>query len=106
MQRDFTYIDDIVQGTLATLNYEGSSTIFNLGNNRPTPLLTFVSCLETILNKKAITLFEGASPGEVEITYADISASIKELDFSPQTDLKEGLSKFVEWFLKWTVRPR
>lgn len=100
MQRDFTYIDDVVRGTLAALDYEGEYELFNLGNNRPTPLLTFVSLLEKILGKKAIKVFEGPSAGEVESTYADISDSETKLKFRPTTQLETGLSKFVDWYVE------
>ncbi len=100
MQRDFTYIDDAVTGTLAALDYEGECALFNLGNNRPTPLLKFVSILEELLGKKAHKVLEGPSAGEVKTTYADISESQKELGFHPTTPLKTGLCKFVEWYLK------
>ena len=77
MQRDFTYIDDITRGTIAALDYEGEYELFNLGNNRPTPLLTLVATLEKLLGKEAIKVFEGASAGEVETTYADIEEAEK-----------------------------
>jgi UDP-glucuronate 4-epimerase len=99
MQRDFTYIDDIVRGTLAAIDYEAECEIFNLGNNQPTPLLLFVSILEKLLGKQAIKIFEGLSAGEVEITYADISDSEAKLNFKPETGLEKGLSQFVEWYL-------
>jgi UDP-glucuronate 4-epimerase len=99
MQRDFTYIDDIVNGTLAALDYEGDGcAVFNLGNRTPTPLLTFVDVLEKLLQKKAIKIFEGASPGEVEITYADIADSEKKLGFHPITQLEAGLAAFIDWY--------
>lgn len=99
MQRDFTYIEDIVRGTLSALDYEGEYELFNLGNNRPTPLLTFVSLLEKILGKEAVKVFEGPSPGEVETTYADITESEQKLHFKPTTQLSDGLTQFVEWYI-------
>lgn len=101
MARDFTYIDDIINGTLAAIDYESDYEIFNLGNNRPTPLLAFIETLEELLEKKAIKIFEGATPGEVETTYADISHSQDKLRFNPTTDLKTGLSNFIDWYLKY-----
>lgn len=103
MSRDFTYIDDVVRGTLAALDLEFDCELFNLGNNRPTPLLTFVSLLETILGKKAITILDGPSPGEVETTYADISESQKRLNFHPSTPLEQGLSHFISWYKQYTT---
>lgn len=100
MQRDFTYIDDVVRGTLAALDYDGDYELFNLGNNRPTPLLTFVSLLEKLLGKEAVKVFDGPSAGEVEMTYADITGAQTKLNFKPSTNLEEGLTHFVEWYLK------
>lgn len=99
MKRDFTYIDDVVQGTLAAIDYEGEYEIFNLGNHQPVPLLAFVETLEKILGKKANKIFEGATLGEVATTYADISYSQEKLGFAPKTDLKTGLTSFVDWYL-------
>ncbi len=98
MQRDFTYIDDVVQGTLAAIDHQGEYELFNLGNNRPIELLTFVSILEKELGRKANKIFEGPSAGEVEITYADITSSHEKLGFEPKTHLEEGLARFIEWY--------
>lgn len=98
MERDFTYIDDVVQGTLAALDYEGQYELFNLGNNRPTPLLTLVSLLEKLLDKQAIKVFEGPSAGEVKTTYADITDAANKLGFKPATSLETGLSNFITWY--------
>ncbi len=98
MQRDFTYIDDVVRGTLAAIDYDGEYELFNLGNNRPVELLTFVSILEKELGKEAVKIFEGPSAGEVDTTYADISTSQEKLGFEPKTDLEEGLHHFIEWY--------
>ena len=106
MQRDFTYIDDIVQGTLAAMDYEGEYELFNLGNNRPVPLLDFVSTLEKLLGKEAIKVFEGPSPGEVDTTYADIIESEIKLGFKPTTSLETGLGHFLDWYKSYTQLPR
>ena len=100
MQRDFTYIDDIVQGTLAALDYKGTCEIFNLGNNQPVHLLDFVSTLEKLLGKQAIKILEGSSPGEVETTYADIAEAQSKLGFKPATSLETGLRLFLDWYLR------
>jgi UDP-glucuronate 4-epimerase len=99
MERDFTYIDDIVQGTLAAIDHQTPYDLFNLGNHQPIPLLSFIETLEEILGKKAIKIFEGTTPGEVEKTYADISHSKAKLNFLPTTSLKTGLTAFVTWYL-------
>lgn len=99
MQRDFTYIDDVVRGTLAAVDYHGSPyELFNLGNNHPVELLTFVSILEKELGREALKVFEGASPGEVDTTYADIVSSQEKLGYEPKTHLEEGLPQFLSWY--------
>ena len=103
MRRDFTYIDDVVAGTLAAIDLEADWEIFNLGNNRPVELLTFVELLENALGKKARKLFGEESRGEVETTFADIEKSRALLGFSPSTSLEEGLPKFVEWYRNYQV---
>ncbi len=100
MQRDFTYIDDIVAGTVAALDLEAPCEIFNLGNHRPEKLSRFVEILESLLGKKANTVLAPMQPGDVPITYADIERSTQLLGYHPQTSLEKGLSIFVEWYLK------
>lgn len=97
MQRDFTYITDIVDGICRALDYEKPYEIFNLGNHQPVELLHFVQILENLLGKKAELVFDSNTPGEVPITYADIEKEKKELNFSPKTSLQEGLEKFITW---------
>lgn len=101
MHRDFTYIDDVVQGTLAAIDYQGEYELFNLGNNQPVDLLAFVSILEKELGRQAVKIFEGPSPGEVETTYADIASSRKKLGFEPQTSLEAGLARFIAWYREY-----
>jgi UDP-glucuronate 4-epimerase len=98
MTRDFTYIDDIIEGTMASLNFPAGFEIFNLGNNNPVELMTFVSTLEKLLNKRAIIEFSPHQKADVPITFADISKSQKFLNFKPKTSLEEGLKQFVSWY--------
>src|SRR5579862_415254 len=98
MCRDFTYIDDIVQGTLSAIDLSASFEIFNLGNNHPHSILEMVHILESALGKKAIMEFHPAPRGEVPATYADISKSQSLLGFQPKTSLEEGLAQFVNWY--------
>jgi UDP-glucuronate 4-epimerase len=98
MSRDFTYIDDIVQGILAAIDLEGEVELFNLGNHHPVPLLNFVEILEKLLRKRAIKIFEERSAGEVENTYADITDSERRLGFKPTTSLETGLTHFLNWY--------
>lgn len=98
MQRDFTYIDDIVQGTIAAIDLGASCEIFNLGNHRPVALARFVDILEQIIGKKAVKIQRPMQPGDVLATYADIAHAQKQLGFYPSTTLEEGLPKFVSWY--------
>lgn len=100
MKRDFTYIDDIVKGIDASLDYNSTFEIFNLGNNNPTNLLDFISIIEKKLNKKAIKKFIGFQKGEMLSTYADITSSLEKLNFHPSTNIGTGMEKFIDWYLK------
>ncbi len=99
LMRDFTYIDDIVKGTMAAIDYGATNEIFNLGNCSPVSVLEFISILEDCLGKKASLMMHPMPPGDVPITYADISKSQKILGFQPKTSLREGLKKFTDWFV-------
>lgn len=103
MERDFTYIDDVVKGTMAAIDLGASYEIFNLGNNHPENILTLVSLIEKYTGKKALRELLPAQQGEVPITYADISKSNKQLHFFPTTSLEEGMGKFIEWFRGYKV---
>ena len=101
MQRDFTYIDDVIRGTIAAIDLGSPCEIFNLGNNHPESVLTLISLIEKYTGKKAMRELLPMQIGEVPITYADISKSNKELNFFPATSLEEGMGKFVEWYLSF-----
>jgi UDP-glucuronate 4-epimerase len=101
MQRDFTYIDDIVEGTIAAMDLESPCEVFNLGNHRPEELLTFVAILEKHLGKKAKVILSPMQKVDVLTTFADIDHSSKKLGFSPKTNLEIGLKKFVDWYLSY-----
>lgn len=102
MWRDFTYIDDIVQGIVAVLDHPPQGTpphqIYNLGNNRPENLMHFLDVLEDIIGVKAVRRFEPMQPGDVVRTYADISRIQREVGFNPSTDIRVGLTRFVDWY--------
>jgi UDP-glucuronate 4-epimerase len=100
--RDFTYIDDIVKGTIAAIDHGASNEIFNLGNNSPVSVLELISILESYLGKKAIITFQPMPAGDVPVTYADITKSQKILGFKPKISLCEGLKKFTDWYLDWS----
>ena len=98
MERDFTYIDDIIAGTIAAIDLEAPFEIFNLGNNHPEKLGTLVELLEKNLGKKAITRQLPMQPGDVVTTYADIKHSQELLGYTPKTPLVEGIRKFCDWY--------
>lgn len=104
MLRDFTYIDDIIDGIIAILDVghqkhgEVPHNIYNIGNNKPETLEFFLATLEKHLGKKANRIDLPMQPGDVPATYADITAINKDYGFKPKTSLNDGLEKFVEWY--------
>lgn len=99
MQRDFTYVDDIVSGTMAAIDYQPQGhEIFNLGNNRSVELLELVSALECCLGKKARISLSPMPAADVVATHADITESTLKLGFIPKISLAEGIAQFVAWY--------
>jgi UDP-glucuronate 4-epimerase len=99
-RRDYTYIDDIIQGVMACLRYEGPlCDVFNLGENQTTTLAELIRLIEKTLGRKAIINRLPEQPGDVPLTYADISKAQRLLGYSPKTKIAEGIPKFVDWFL-------
>ena len=98
MKRDFTYIDDIVAGTIAAIDLAAPCEIFNLGNHQPEGVLHLVEILEKHLGKQAVKNFLPMQLSEVPVTYADISKSQKVLGFSPKISLETGIEKFLAWY--------
>ena len=98
MRRDFTYIDDIVDGTIAALERPAPYEIFNLGNSNSVGLLEFISTLEEELGQEAEKKLMPMQPGDVADTAADITKSRKLLGFDPKTPIREGIRKFVAWY--------
>lgn len=103
--RDYTYVDDIVAGVLAALDYDlrpssGSAPfeIFNLGNSHPVKLTELLDLLEAVTGQKAIRQWRPFEPGDVPITWADISKACRLLSYRPITRLEEGLVRFVQWY--------
>lgn len=108
MQRDFTYIDDIVNGIMAlmvksrSLSGEGVPyQVYNIGNNAPVPLMDFVHAIEDVLGKKADIHFMPMQPGDVQNTYADASALKRDTGFAPATSLQDGVRAFVQWYKEY-----
>jgi UDP-glucuronate 4-epimerase len=100
-RRDYTYIDDIIQGTMAALQYEGPFfDIFNLGESETIQLKDLIVAIENALGKKAKINRLPEQPGDMPLTCADISKARKLLGYNPTTRLNEGLPKFIDWFLQ------
>ena len=115
-QRDFTYIDDIIEGIIKVIykpaipNFNwnssnpdpGSSSapykIYNIGNSKPVNLMSYIEALENSLGKKAKKEFLPIQPGDVHQTHADISDLIKDFNYKPHTNIKDGIDNFVKWF--------
>jgi len=116
MQRDFTYIDDIVEGVVRVIDkvaepnseFDTSAPdpassyapyrIYNIGNNEPVQLMEFIQTIENAVGKKAEKNMMGMQDGDVVATYANIDALIDAVDFKPATPLKDGIQKFVDWY--------
>lgn len=119
MQRDFTYIDDIVEGVIRVTDHiptpnllwngdkpdPGTSyapyRIYNIGNNNPLELLRFIEVLENALGEKAIKNFLPIQPGDVPSTYADVDDLMRDVGFKPSTSIEEGIRRFVEWYREY-----
>jgi len=98
MQRDFTYVDDIVEGTLRVLARPAPYAIYNIGNHTPVGLLDYIAALEKVLGKKAKLEMKPMQPGDVKATYADTAALHRAVGFAPSTPLEAGLARFAGWF--------
>jgi UDP-glucuronate 4-epimerase len=105
MQRDFTYIDDVAEGTLRVLEHVPAGAppwaLFNIGNHRPVALPDYIAALEAALGKKAITEPAPMQPGDVYATYADTERLSRATGFAPSTTLQAGLAKFAAWFKEY-----
>ena len=119
MERDFTYIDDIVEGIVKLIdkapvaNKEWDESkddlstsfapykIYNIGNNNPVQLMRFINALESALGKEAEKIYMDMQPGDVLRTYADVSDLERDINFKPSTSIEDGLTKFVEWYKEY-----
>jgi UDP-glucuronate 4-epimerase len=116
MQRDFTYIDDIIEGVVRVMgklpeanpNWNGAAPdpgtssapykIYNIGNNNPVELIKFIEVIEAALGKRAQKEFMDLQPGDVVATYADVDDLMQDVGFKPATPIEVGVERFVEWF--------
>ena len=101
MLRDFTYINDIVNGLISVIDSNCKFEIINIGNNKAEKLLDMVRVIENYLNKKADISFEPMQPGDVKKTYANIRKAKQLLGFNPSTKLDNGLQSFIDWYIKY-----
>jgi UDP-glucuronate 4-epimerase len=119
MERDFTYIDDIVEGVVRVVGKvpEGSNDwvgdkpdpaisycpyrIYNIGNNRKEKLLRYIQVLEDCLGKRAEKNFLPMQPGDVPATYADVDDLVHDFDYKPNTTLEHGINQFVRWYKEY-----
>lgn len=109
LQRDFTYIDDIVEGVVRLLfkpmTSGGQATphaVYNIGNHQPVTVLDFISRLEKVLGVQAVIDFLSMQPGDVPATYADTTRLRRRVDFAPATTLESGLTRFADWYKAWS----
>lgn len=110
MQRDFTYIDDVIEGLVRVMHKSPQGTtdpsstskapykIYNLGNNRPVELTTFIEVIEKALGKTAQKNLLPMQPGEVICTYADVDDLVRDVGFKPATPIEEGIYRFIQWY--------
>jgi UDP-glucuronate 4-epimerase len=116
MQRDFTYIDDIIEGVIRVISNipkadpdwssikPNPSTscvpykLYNIGNNQPVSLMSFIEAIENAIGKKAVKQYLPMQPGDVQATYADIDDLIKDTGFKPSTSIEEGINNFIRWY--------
>jgi UDP-glucuronate 4-epimerase len=97
--RDYTYIDDIINGVIAASNYDQADfEIFNLGGSATTTLSELIAMIEDATGKKAIIEQVGEQPGDVPRTYADVTKAGKLLSYAPETNIADGIHKYIEWF--------
>ncbi len=110
MRRDFTYVDDVVEGVVRVLDRPATpdasaagapARLYNIGNDRPTELLRFVELLEGALGVRAITQLEDMQPGDVPATWADVDALRDAVGFAPSTPLEVGVERFVAWYREY-----
>jgi len=122
MTRDFTYIDDIIEGVARIMKkipepdpkWSGNNPdpgtsyakyrIYNIGNNNPVELIKFIEAIEDTLGKKAEKEFLDLQPGDVVSTYADVDDLMKDVGFRPQTPLETGIKRFVKWYTEYYVK--
>jgi len=97
-KRDYTYVDDIVDGIIRTLEANFGFEIFNIGDSQTVELSHLISLLEKVINTKAKITREPAHPGDVPMTCTDISKASEFLGYKPEAPIEEGISRYINWF--------
>jgi UDP-glucuronate 4-epimerase len=113
MQRDFTYIDDIVEGVVRVMHRPPVAhpdadqpskvpyKLYNIGNNKPVSLMRFIEVIEQAIGKKAEKNLLPMQPGDVPITYADVDDLMRDVGFKPDTPIETGIDRFVNWYREY-----
>ncbi len=104
--RDYTFVADTVSGIMAALAHDCAFDVFNLGNSHPVRLIELIQTIESALGKKAAIQWLPDQPGDVPITYADISKAEKILGYCPGTPLNQGIDRFLDWYFEQEGRSR
>jgi UDP-glucuronate 4-epimerase len=106
-RRDYTYVDDIIQGVRAAIDYTASSyEVINLGESRTVELRELITLLESELGQRAMIDRQPEQPGDVPQTFADIRKAQRLLGYNPQTEIETGIRRFVEWFRKEVMKEK
>jgi len=103
-RRDYTYIDDLVDGILGAIQYHQGYDVYNLGESQTTSLKELIQLIEGTLNKSAIIETLASQPGDVSITFADIAKAKQRLGYLPKVNMEEGIKRFVQWYLAEKIK--
>jgi len=108
MERDFTYIDDVIVGLEKIIDAPSTGElpykIYNIGDSSPVKLMDFIHTIETVTGKEAVKEYVGMQPGDVYRTYADVSLLEKDFEYKPQTSIREGIEKFYQWIVSYSEK--
>jgi UDP-glucuronate 4-epimerase len=99
-RRDYTYVDDAVGGTLGAIRREHGFQVYNIGESQTITLAELIAAIEEQAGKKAVIERLAEQPGDVKLTYAEIGKARELLGYNPQTQIREGLARFVQWYLQ------
>ena len=97
-RRDYTYIDDLIEGILGVIRYHKGFEVYNLGESQTTSLMELIKLIEGAFGKKANIEMLEPQPGDVSMTYADITKAERMLRYQPEVKMEEGIRRFVEWY--------